>query len=326
MTEISYSTYKNIDAVVLENADLRVTLLPQWGSKIVSIIYKPIAYEVLWQEPGDEICIPEDDAPYGRTDSIGFDEMFPTISRCFYENAPWAGTEMQDHGEVRALPWTYEMNQENVRLWVHGLRFPYRFEKTIRLTANSISMNYTIENLSNFDMDYIWAAHPLFNTSPATELIVPQGMNSIINSVAGARLQTYGKTYQFPVATLDNGEQCDLAKMPEKNNEGYQKYYFSGKVPEGWCILYDHQRKLNIGLSFPEETVPYLGIWVNEGGWGGQYNIAPEPATGAMDRVDCAKMWGMNSVLKACETQTWFLNIALKEGDKMGKLNPTPRP
>jgi hypothetical protein len=60
---------------------------------------------------------------------------------------------------------------------------------------------------------------------------------------------------------------------------------------------------------------------LNEGGWAGQYNIAPEPATGGMDRVDFAKMWGMNSVLKAHEHQTWFLNIALQEGAKMRALD-----
>ena len=62
-------------------------------------------------------------------------------------------------------------------------------------------------------------------------------------------------------------------------------------------------------------------MWVNEGGWDGQYNIAPEPATGGMDRVDFSKMWGMNSVLKARESARWFLNISLKEGQKMRALN-----
>lgn len=320
MTEISYGTYKNIDAVVLENADLRVTLLPQWGSKIVSIIYKPDAHDVLWQEPGEEICIPADDAPYGRTDSIGFDEMFPTISRCFYENAPWTGIEMQDHGEVRALPWTYEMNRDNVRLWVHGLRFPYRLEKTIRLNGTTISIDYTAANLSPADLEYIWAAHPLFNASPDMELTVPPGMNSIINAVPGATLSSYGKQYHFPQAALDNGAACDLAHMPARGTGGYQKYYFREKVTEGWCLLYDPAHRLNIGLVFPKETVPYLGMWVNAGGWGDQYVIAPEPASGAMDRVDAAKLWGMNSVLPAHGSRSWFLQIVLQTGERMLSL------
>ena len=38
-------------------------------------------------------------------------------------------------------------------------------------------------------------------------------------------------------------------------------------------------------------------MWLNEGGYAGQYNIAPEPATAAMDRIDASKLWGMGSTL-----------------------------
>jgi hypothetical protein len=69
-------------------------------------------------------------------------------------------------------------------------------------------------------------------------------------------------------------------------------------------------------MSFPRDKVPYLGVWVNEGGWVGQYNIALEPSTGAMDRVDFARMWGMNSFLRSFEQRQWYLNIAVQKGEK----------
>ena len=50
---------------------------------------------------------------------------------------------------------------------------------------------------------------------------------------------------------------------------------------------------------------------VNEGGWAGQYNIAPEPATAAMDRIDFEKMWGKNSTLEANQTRQWHLDITI---------------
>ena len=73
---------------------------------------------------------------------------------------------------------------------------------------------------------------------------------------------------------------------------------------------------LNIGLAWPAETVPYLGMWVNEGGWFGQYNVAPEPATAAMDRVDAAKMWGAASTLSAGEFRRWWLAITVRSGEQ----------
>jgi hypothetical protein len=69
-------------------------------------------------------------------------------------------------------------------------------------------------------------------------------------------------------------------------------------------------------MAWPPETVPYLGMWVNEGGWADQYNVAPEPATGGMDRVDAAGMWGMNSVLRGGETLQWWLSITVSEGER----------
>ncbi len=55
-------------------------------------------------------------------------------------------------------------------------------------------------------------------------------------------------------------------------------------------------------------------MWLNEGGYAGQYNIAPEPATGAMDRTDFAKMWAMGSVLPPKSRFEWHLAIALAAG------------
>jgi galactose mutarotase-like enzyme len=317
MSQIRYGTYQDIDGIVLENAALRVTVLPQWGAKIASLVYKPLTRELLWQEADAAFPKSNYGGRYGQAQSTGFDDMFPTISRCFYEGAPWAGAELPDHGEVRSVPWSYEIEAAQLRLWVSGVRLPYRLEKTLSLSNTTLRLTYTVTNLSTFALDYIWAAHPLFKAVPGMELIVPPGMDTIINAVAGPRLPGYGRRYHFPVAALDDGRRENLALVPEYNEQGYQKYYFAGPVTDGWCLLYDPQHRLNIGVAFPADRVPYLGIWVNEGGWSGQYNIAPEPATGAMDRVDAAKLWGLNSVLSAHDTHTWSLSMALQEGPKM---------
>jgi hypothetical protein len=87
-------------------------------------------------------------------------------------------------------------------------------------------------------------------------------------------------------------------------------------VTEGWCALYNPEKRLNIGMTWPGDRVPYLGVWVNEGGWEDQYNIAPEPATGAMDRVDFSKMWGMSSLLRAGEVKEWQLHLSVRQGKR----------
>jgi galactose mutarotase-like enzyme len=320
MNKISLGTYKDVNAVILENDSLKVTLLAEIGSKIASIIYKPLNYEALWQNPGKRYKRTNYGDSYPAGEFSGFDEMFPSISRCFYENSPWAGVEIPDHGEVWSIPWQYSIEKDHVALEVKGVRLPYKLCKKVFLEDNRIRIEYQATNLSDNDMDFIWAAHPLFNTSKGMEFIVPAGMNKIVNAVPGKRLPDYGKTYDFPITQLADGSKFNLAVVPEKNDYGYQKYYFVGKVTEGWCIIYNPARKLNIGLSFPKEKVPYLGMWLNEGGWDGQYNIAPEPATAAMDSITAAKLWQASSVLKAGQKIDWHLNIDFKEVKKLTSI------
>jgi galactose mutarotase-like enzyme len=320
MNKISPGTYKDVSAVILENDFLKVSLLAEIGSKSTSIIYKPLNYEALWQNPGKKYKKTNYGDSYPAGEFSGFDEMFPSISRCFYENPPWAGAEIPDHGEVWTIPWQYSIEKDHLALEVRGVKLPYKLSKKVSLDANRICIEYQATNLSNNDMDFIWAAHPLFNTSKGMEFIVPAGMNKIVNAVPGKRLLDYGRTYDFPIAQVADGSKFNLSLVPEKNNFGFQKYYFFDKVTEGWCVLYDPAQKLNIGLSYPKEQVPYLGMWLNEGGWDGQYNIAPEPATAAMDSITAAKLWQTGSVLKAGQFIEWYLNIDFKEGTKLTSI------
>ena len=119
------SMYKDVFSIVLENDILRVVVLPEFGSKIASVVYKPLSQEILWQNPGVEYRRSKYGDPYLEGECSGFDEMFPTISRCAYESYPWQGIEMPDHGEVWALPWTWDLKDDRLRMRVNSIHFPY---------------------------------------------------------------------------------------------------------------------------------------------------------------------------------------------------------
>ena len=130
---ITSGSYKDVEAVILENETLRVTVLPKFGSKTASLLYKPTGYETLWQNPARSFIRSGYAAPYPEGDISGFDEMFPTISRCLYEDPPWQGVEAPDHGEVWSLPWKETIDRDSLVMSVHGVRFPYRLEKRVSL-------------------------------------------------------------------------------------------------------------------------------------------------------------------------------------------------
>ena len=308
--------YKGEEALVLESDALRATVLPQRGSKLASLVYKPLEAELLWQNPGEVYRSSSYADLYESGEASGFDEMFPTISRCFYEREPWAGVEMPDHGEVWSIPWRHRLEEDGVVMNVEGVRFPYRLEKAVSLCGDVLRLDYTAENPHTADFECIWAAHPLFNATAGMKLAVPQDLRRIVNAVPSRRLGAYGRIYRFPNAELEDGSLFDLSTIPAKGGSDYQKYWFLGRLTEGWCILHEPAARLNIGLAWPAGQVPYLGLWVNEGGWFGQYNVAPEPATGAMDRVDFSRMWGMGGVLPAGQARQWWLTITVRQGSE----------
>lgn len=336
--EIARGEYKGQEAIVLENHSLRALILPGWGSKLASLYCRDKDYELLWQNPASEFRPTAYADPFENGEAAGFDEMFPTITRCLYEREPWTGVEMPDHGEVWSVPWRCTLTADSVELEVDGVRFAYTLGKRVRLDGDTLHIEYTLENRSKSELDFIWAAHPLFNTVEGMRMLVPADLDRIINSVPSRRLGGYGRMHRFPFARLGPdadirpgapgesdtptapratfGHGFDLSTIPAKGSSDFQKYWFAEKLRQGWCILHDPRRMLNIGLAWPAETVAYLGIWVNEGGWFGQYNVAPEPATAAMDRVDASKMWNAASTLSAGERRQWWLTITVRPGEE----------
>lgn len=92
-------TQKVFNAWVLENKYLRVTLIPEWGGRIISIIYKPTGHEQLYQNPVG--------VPYQIGSGIFYYDwlmvyggIFPTFPE-------------PEHGKTWLLPWDFQVVSES---------------------------------------------------------------------------------------------------------------------------------------------------------------------------------------------------------------------
>lgn len=320
-TRIYPSTYKDQPALTLESPQLIAQFLPHIGAKLCSLVYKPSGLELLIQRPNAEYRV----APYGgdyveQGECSGLDEMFPAIDRCCYERYPWQGTPIPDHGEVWSIPWQAAVAGERLHLATYGVRFPYRLEKWVSLTSSAagaatLHQSYRLTNLSPYEFDFIWAAHPMFVLEEGAELRLPAGVEKIVTAFSfSGRLGSYGDEHAWPLAVLADGAQCDLRRLNPKRTRNAEKYYVKGRLPEGWCELTYPQSGLVLRLEFPVSQVPYLGILPNEGGWQDLYNIFLEPATGMLDRLDVARLHGAYSTVAGGGTYAWSLAISLAAG------------
>lgn len=315
--------YKGEDAVLLESDVLRLTVVPGRGAKIASLIHKRTGRECLFQLPGERFRRASYGEPYENGEAAGFDEMFPTISECYCDWGPWAGAKMPDHGEVWSLPWKCEQSESEVRTWVHSVRFPYVLTRTVSLDRpDTILLRYQAENLSAFDFPALWSAHPLLNTTPYMRLIVPPAARNILNTVAGPALGAYGERLSFPVARTAEGKEFDLSRINSPESRLYFKYFFLDELKEGYAILHDPKTRETVGFSWPVREVPYLGMWVNEGGWGDCYHVAPEPCTAPFDRWDVARQWGKLPVIPAFGWQHWEMRITVALSENPQRMEP----
>ena len=309
---ITQGKYKDVDAVILETQTLRLALVPEWGAKLASLIHKRTGREYLFQMPGETFRKGTYAGPYPEGEMSGFDEMFPTITECFCDVEPWAGVKMPDHGEVWSLPWKCEVSGSEVRTSVHSPRFPYALTRTASFDrANTILLRYKAENHSAYGFPAMWAAHPLFNMTPGTRIILPEAARNIINTVPAPALGGYGGHFSFPIARTPDGRAWDLSEIGPIERKLYFKYFLLDELKEGFAILHDPKTRETVGLVWPTEKVPYLGMWINEGGWENLYHIAPEPCTAPFDRWDIARQWGKLPVIPAFGTQEWQLRITV---------------
>lgn len=318
--KIEKSAYKDQPAITVESQTIRAQYLPGIGAKMASLVYKPRDFELMVQAPGDRYLTQPYDGSYVDAECTGFDDMFPTIDLCYYDRFPWQGTRMADHGEVWSLPWTVATEGDRLHLEVYGVRFPYKLEKWVGFHQDSIlRLDYRLTNLSAFNFDFLWAAHMMINIEQGAELVVPVGVERIVGTldVTGA-FGSYGDEYEWPVATMPDGERRDLRTLRPRSTGNAYKYFIKGQMPEGWCGLRYHTSNFSLVVSFPRDRVPYLGILPNEGGWRGHYNVFLEPCTASFDRPDAARYRDQVSTVEAGSIYEWHLNISLAEGVGFG--------
>jgi hypothetical protein len=321
--KITEATYKDVRSVVLESDFLRVEVIPESGAKMASLLHKRTGVEHLYQRPGEKFRSVGYADPFEKGEAAGFDEMFPTISACYCDVHPWAGALMPDHGEVWSIPWRFEVKEAAVRFWVHGVRFPYVLSKTISFeSANTIHLQYCAENPSPFAFPAMWAAHPLFNASPGSRIILPESVRNIVNTVPGPALGAYGGRFNFPVAMTPDGRDWDLSRLGPNDGKYFFKYFCLDELKEGFALIHDPETRETTAMCWPVDQLPYLGMWVNEGAWEGQFNVAPEPCTAPFDRWDVARQWGRLPVVPALGSLVWELRLTVDLADNPRRVLP----
>lgn len=312
----SEGNYKGLRSVIIESPLLRAEFV-RAGARMVSLRHKELNHEFLYQQASEQFVLGAYDTPMSREQSAGYDEMFPTIDECYMHQFPWRGTRVPDHGEVWSRNWELQQEKDFLGFSIYGVRLPYLLSRRVAFVDPArLRFSYTLENLSPFEMPYLWSSHPMLRVEPGARLVLPSECRvaTVGMSVSG-RLGAWGSNINWPHHVDANGDTHDLSVLRSPDTNDSEAYYFTSPLSEGWCGLLLPSLSCMLRLSFPTERIPFLGIVVGEGLKSDpRFFALPEPCSAPLARLDLAEKFAPCSRLPASGTHEWYLDFEALTG------------
>ena len=291
-------------ALTIENAAMRVSLLPDYGARVTSLVDKSNGRD--WIDQGGQSRNVGEDAVYGRAEAVGWDECFPTIS-------PWdAGMTMwkrplRDHGDLWGRPWSVDQHSPTAVATSYATA-EFNFARSLTLDGTHLRVGYRVDNRTREDMPYLWALHGLLAVSPA-DRIVPPG----VDHVAATYLALNGKMLDAP--TLNWPDTNDVLSFPldsvQPASRSFAGKFYVGNMASHVAAVGHDDQWLLVGW---DGQIDAIGLWFNYGAWPeppGTHHIALEPTSAPVDHLGQALDAGLAAWLKPGETRAWTITMTL---------------
>ena len=295
--------------------------MPELGGKIVSLIRLESGREYLLQPPEPERGYRT--RSYGDKfedyETSGFDECVPTVAECRYPEEPFLDSRLPDHGDVWCLPSSVEIVAEQVRLTSQLKSLPLRFTKTVELGDNIVRLDYEATNLSQSTVNFLWSAHPLLRVEPGAEIVLPKEVKEVeVGWSSEERLGRAGDRCTWP-ETIERSSRSVRLDLVTSPSAGTAEKLFTPPLSEGFCGIFLPREDESLTLRFDPRLVPYVGIWICQGGWptsrtAKHFTVALEPCNGRPDSLKQAATRSECALLEGYGSMRWWMEIELNNG------------
>ncbi len=295
-------TERGYRVLALENALVRVEVLADKGSDIVSFLHKPSDTDFMWHRPGGLRAAPLESTPRGVDEFVFVDAYEGGWQECFPnggQSVVYKGAELPFHGELLTVPFGVEVLEDtpeavSVRLTAETMRTPFRLEKTLTLRAESavLEIEERLCSLAEEPLDVMWGHHPAFgppfvDDSCRIDLPPCRGTTERSGPWPGSELE-FAAPFDWPMAPRRDGGRRDLSVVPgmESRTADWVRLH---DFADGWYGVTSGRRRVGFGLRWDTGLFPYLWFWHVFGGmpgypwYGRNYNFALEPWTSYPD-------------------------------------------
>ena len=297
-------SFKDVEGILCDTGRLLGIFLPKYGGRLVSL-KDSSGREWLAQDKNTKYIHPRLGDSYVECEVSGADDMFPTIDPCV-----WGGKEYPCHGEVCRTEHTAKVNKDSLQMQYTSSKLGYSYKKTITKTADGkMSVEYSVKNTGKEAMPCFWALHLMFAAFEGGEIILPSDMDDKAEI-------TFDDTKKYGVRGDVITVTGEHLRSKKPNGETYKFYYLS-RLKTGICGYYDKRAKEGITVEFDSKKIPFLGIWMNNGGFKNMHSAAVEPCTMPFDTPLEAKKRGSFLSIEPGEEYSFKICLGLLEGDNL---------
>ncbi len=317
----------------LHGGGSRVVLIPALGGRIRELTID--GRQWLWHNPEIPCAAPAANATSYvlAADSGGWDECVPTIAPCTVD-----GVTLVDHGDLWAQRAavaieTLPEGQRATCEWT-GRAYPFRARRTVTVTpTGAVRFDYALTNTGTERRPFQWATHPLFPLTAETRLELPEGAEIRIDAHHGMpSVAPKGGPPMPPMEArvwphvLIGGVPRDLTR-PFVGLEQGQACMLFVQLPRSRTTLAIEQEGKRLEFGVDGAQTPWVGLWVNRGGWSPfpprtslwaqlttrrrtpYCNFAIEPCFAAAGAVAAAVADGSALWLGPGETHVWDMTL-----------------
>jgi hypothetical protein len=252
----------------LSAGDSAVTLLPALGGRVRDVHLG--GRQWLWHNPDAGFTLADEDASLGdAVGSGGFDECFPSVAPCRLPG--WvegvAGAKVDERGALWRQRCQTEIgtgefgNSAGCRWTIDPLTFA--FERRITLRADGmVDFAYSATNTGAHRMPFLWAAHPVFPLTKATEIILPRGAKTRVWMADGVELAGGDALHAWP-RVRSTGHLVDVSRPAALGERFACTLFVELPRTETTIGIRDGARTLEMRVHGRE--LSHAGIWINQG-------------------------------------------------------------
>jgi galactose mutarotase-like enzyme len=309
----------NKELLTLKNDHIEVIVDPSHGAELLRVARPGDAKEgnalahYDWETPTRA----RDGQRYGSTvlDWLsdyrgGWQECFPNSGR----EGSNAGVMTPFHGEASTTAWTVvDANSEEMTLRV-ATHIPLVLTRRMRLRPDApvLLIDERVENVGTFDLDFVWAHHPVFPAVPGSRIDLPTCRVAVERSDADGLDPRGGK---WPIVRGMDAD-VDMRVLPDGT---HHRLTYHHELAEGWFALRPPARSPNPGVAIAWDlaTWPQLWMWLltyaEEFPWFGRaQHVGLEPNRGtSVDGIEGAKYRSEQLRLAPGEIQKAWLTLRL---------------